>query len=124
MNLLHRKIVTPILVILVGWLGLSVWQIHGQRVGVAGQVKDLESKIAEVQSNNQYLASSSAYFSSDAYLERQARLKLNYKLPDEQVAFVYPDNNRVKVASGEQALKANLATLPNWKKWWRWMMGN
>lgn len=117
---LHRKYVTPILVVILVWLGFQVWKIHDQRNLARNQVTDLESKISDIQSDNQFLASSSAYFSSDAYLERQARLKLNYKMPDEGVAFVYPDTS-TKVASASQPIQ--VGTLPNWKQWWYYLLG-
>ena len=85
-------------------------------------MKDLEFRVADLERNNQFLASSSAYFASDAYLERQARLKLNYKLADEQVAFVYKDTS-VKFASSSQEFKTQLAEMPNWKKWWYYLLG-
>lgn len=83
----------------------------------------MESRVADLERNNQFLASSSAYFGSDAYLERQARLKLNYKLPDEQVAFVYKDTSEKKLAPAEE-FKASLAAMPNWKKWWYYVLGH
>ena len=122
MPILQRKILTIGLVLLLVWLGYRSWEIRAQRMGTDAQVKDLQSRANEFENNNQFLASSSAYFASDAYLERQARLKLNYKLPDEQVAFVYKDTS-VKVASPSQEFKTQLAEMPNWKKWWYYLRG-
>ena len=85
-------------------------------------MKDLKSRIVDLENNNKFLASSSAYFASDAYLERQARLKLNYKLSDEQVAFVYKDTS-VKIASPSKEFKSKLVEMPNWKKWWYYLLG-
>ena len=122
MSLLQHKIVTIGLLALLVWLGYKGWQIRIQRAGTDIQVKDLEFRVADLERNNQFLASSSAYFASDAYLERQARLKLNYKLADEQVAFVYKDTS-VKFASSSQEFKTQLAEMPNWKKWWYYLLG-
>ena len=122
MEVLKKKILTIGLMALLVWLGYRIWQIHSQRSETAVQVKDLESKVVDLEQNNQFLASSSAYFASDAYLERQARLKLNYKLPDEQVAFIYKDT-RVKVTPPAEVFKNTLAQMPNWKKWWYYLLG-
>ena len=122
MPLLQRKTITIGLVVLLVWLGYRNWQIMDQRAETDIQVKDLESRTANLERNNQFLASSSAYFASDAYLERQARLKLNYKLADEQVAFVYKDTG-VKIVSASQEFKNQLAEMPNWKKWWYYLLG-
>jgi cell division protein FtsB len=121
MSWLSRKTVTVVLLALAGWFGYKGLKIHEQRVSTAAEVSEMESRIADLSRNNQFLASSSAYFGSDAYLERQARLKLNYKLPDEQVAFVYKDTgtkDAAKVANGP-----DLKNLPNWEKWWYYLTG-
>ena len=122
MPLLQRKTLTVILAALLIFLGYESWQIRDQRIAMGVQVKDLESRATDLENNNKFLASSSAYFASDAYLERQARIKLNYKLPDEQVAFVYKDTS-VKVASPSKEFQAQLAEMPNWKKWWYYLLG-
>ncbi|MEK7645941.1 MAG: septum formation initiator family protein [Patescibacteria group bacterium] len=122
MPLLQSKIITIGLLALLVWLGYRSWQIKDQRAETDSQVKELESRVADLERSNQFLASSSAYFASDAYLERQARLKLNYKLADEQVAFVYKDTS-VKIASSSQEFKTQLAEMPNWKKWWYYLLG-
>ncbi len=122
MPILQHKIITIGLAALLVWLGFRSWEIRAQRADTNSQVEDLESRVTDLRRNNQFLASSSAYFASDAYLERQARLKLNYKLPDEQVAFVYKDTS-VKVFSSSQEFKTQLAEMPNWKKWWYYLLG-
>lgn len=122
MGLLQRKILVIPLIALAVWFGYKGVAIRSARVEIKDQVGELESRVADLKRNNQFLASSSAYFGSDAYLERQARLKLNYKLPDEQVAFVYKDATAKKIAA-EPTLEAKLAAMPNWKKWWYYLMG-
>lgn len=123
MSLLQRKTLTILLAVLAVWFGHKASSLQGRRAEVARQAGDLESRVADLERNNQFLASSSAYFGSDAYLERQARLKLNYKLPDEQVAFVYKDTSEKKLAPAEE-FKASLSSMPNWKKWWYYVLGH
>lgn len=122
MPFLQHKIMTVGLILLLVWLGYRSWQIMGQRTDIDSQVGELKSRVAELENNNKFLASSSAYFASDAYLERQARIKLNYKFSDEQVAFVYKDTS-VKIASASQEFETKLAEMPNWKKWWYYLLG-
>ena len=120
MSWLRRKTVTIILLVLIGWFGYQGLKIHEQQVSTAAEVSEMESRVADLSRNNQFLASSSAYFGSDAYLERQARLKLNYKMPDEQVAFVYKDTS---TKESPKNTGPNLQDLPNWKKWWYYLLG-
>ena len=103
---------TGLLVLAVVWLGQAAYRVHAQRASIQVQLEDLESKIAKVQEGSNFLASSSAYFGSDEYLEKQARLKLNYKMPDEQVAFVYLDK-------GEPVASASQASSNSGQSWWR-----
>jgi cell division protein FtsB len=102
-------------------MGHKAWQVRAQRAQIAIEAGDLESRVKDLERNNQFLASSSAYFSSDAYLERQARMKLNYKLPGEEVAFVYKDTSVKTPPPGE--FKNKLSEMPNWKKWWYYLLG-
>src|SRR5579872_3769505 len=122
MSLLQRKTLTVVLALFVAWMGYRAWQIRDQRQQVALDAQSLEARVQDLQRNNQFLASSSAYFSSNAYLERQARLELNYKLPDEQVAFVYKDTS-VKTTAPAPGIQSQIAQMPNWKKWWYYLLG-
>lgn len=107
---LNRKTMTVVLVLVAVWLGRDAWNVHLQKAAISSQLSDLQVKVSHVQEENQFLASSSAYFKSDEYLEKQARLKLNYKLPDENVAFIYPDKS-VKTAS------ASAPAATSWLDW-------
>jgi len=80
MPILQRKILTVVLMVLLVGLGYKILQVRSQRTGIDAQVNDLKSRVADLESNNNFLASSSAYFASDVYLERQARLKLNFQM--------------------------------------------
>ena len=122
MSLLQRKTLTLVLVLFSVWIGYRAWQVRSQGKQVALDAQNLESRVNDLERNNQFLASSSAYFSSNAYLERQARLKLNYKLPDEEVAFVYKDTS-VKTSAPVPEFKAHMSEMPNWKKWWYYLLG-
>ena len=123
MSITHRKTLTVLLVLALVWLSRSLLRVYQQRAEVADQLRGLESKISGIEHDNEFLASASAYFSSNAYLERQARLKLNYKLPDEEVAFVYKDPSVAKETPPAQALKDQIAKMPNWKKWLYYLLG-
>jgi len=113
---LNRKTLTVILAAALIWLGNAAYHVYNQRATVQFQMDDLESKLARVQQDNQFLASASAYFKSDEYLEKQARLELNYKLSDEQVAFIYPDKAE-KVASASS--ESGGFNLSDWKSWFK-----
>ena len=58
-------------------------------IAVQKESKNLEQKVQEAQRAKSELEKLSGFLGSDAYLERQARIKLNYKKSDENVVFVY-----------------------------------
>ncbi len=89
MNVLNYKITTVLLAILIVWVGIRAWTVHTQQSGADLQVVDMERKIDALQKENEKLQRLADYYKSSTYLEKQARLKLNYKAPDEQVVFVY-----------------------------------
>jgi cell division protein FtsB len=122
MPILQRKTLTIILGALLVWIGYKVWHIRIEKMETNVQLGEISSRVADLERNNNFLASSSAYFSSEVYLERQARLKLNYKFADEQVAFVYKDTS-VKIASSSDGSRDKLSGMPSWKQWWYYLLG-
>ncbi|MBX4190402.1 septum formation initiator family protein [Candidatus Parcubacteria bacterium] len=120
-RLLNSKLTMVGVLFLIIWIGFGLIKIRAQRDLVRTQREDLESKIADLEQDNKYLASASDYFKSDAYLEKEARLKLNYKNADEEVAFVYRDTGEKKIPA-EQAWQVQLSKMPNWQKWFYYIL--
>lgn len=56
-----------------------------------------------------------AYFKSDEFLEKRARLEMNLVKPGEQVAVVKGLNEETGGQTKDNMLKSDL---PNYKKWW------
>lgn len=83
---------------------------------------DLEGKIAGLERNNNTLERFIQQIANPAFLEKEARLKLNYKRSDEEVAFVYTDD-----AYQEDLVSADfdrqLALMPNYLKWVYYLLG-
>jgi len=57
------------------------------------------------------------YFKSEAYLEREARARLNYKKPEEKVAIIYRDKGSGQFDDSME----NEENIGQIKKWWRWL---
>lgn len=104
------------------WLILSSIKFNSQRSVVDGEVKNIEAKIKEVQNDTNYLNKFLAYFKTSTFLEKEARLKLNYKAQDEEVVFVYKDKN-MKNESDSISFEELLAKIPNYKKWFLYILG-
>ncbi len=111
-NILQLRLFTVLIVIVGGFFLISIIRIAPSIVSVNKEVGNLDNKIAEVKKNNDALEKQREYFKSDAYLERQARIKLNFKRPDENVVFVY--KNPYNQTSSGSTTKPELK---NWQKW-------
>ena len=119
-GLLRSKITTPVLIIFLVWISLMALNVNVQRERLQMSLGDLERKIKSTERSNAYIAQYGDYLKSEAFLEKQARLKLNYKAPDEQVAFVY------RAGSGETPVPqpaGDPKTEPFWEKWWEYLAG-
>ena len=81
----------------------------------------LEAKINNLEMANNSIEEDIKYFDHPSFLEREARLKLNYKIEGENVAFVYPDTN--KTSSESDQFYVQLSKLPNYKKWIYYLIG-
>ena len=81
------------------------------------EYQHLDEKVVELQSTQAELEKQAGYFQSNAYIEQQARLKLNYKKPDEHVVYVY------RSASTPTPEDQSLAKpSSNLQQWWGYLM--
>ena len=118
----NSKIFTALIAVLVLWLTLSSINLNSQRSVVDKDVRNAEVKIREVQDDTDYLNKFLVYFQTLAFLEKEARLKLNYKAQGEEVVFVYKDKNQ-KRESDSLSFEGLLAKMPNYKKWGLYLLG-
>jgi cell division protein FtsB len=114
-KLLNYKFTSVVLLGIALWFGIEVWSAWNNRALTDKQVSELQKKIEGLEKENQDLEKSKDYYQSDAYLEKQARLKLNYKGADEQVAFVYLDKDASKSKEFEKR-SSILEILRSWKE--------
>ena len=121
-KILNSKIFTVLISALALWLILSSVNLNSQRDAVNKEVKNVETRIEEVRNDTNYLNRFLAYFQTPAFLEKEARLKLNYKVQGEEVVFVYRDKN-VKKESDSISFEELLSKMPNSKKWWYYLLG-
>lgn len=77
------------LVVIVGYLLMSLLQILGPVITAGRERRNLEAKLKEAKLEITRLEQNKEYLESNAYLEQQARLKLNFKKPGESVVIVY-----------------------------------
>ena len=122
MKFINSKIFTALIGVIALGLVLSSVSISLQREEIDREVANVESKIEEVQDDTNYLNKFLAYFKTSAFLEKEARLKLNYKAQGEEVVFVYKDKS-VKKESSSIGFEELLGKMPNYKKWFWYLRG-
>ncbi len=113
-RILQSKIFSAGLVLLIAWLSLSAYQIRLEKDETDTQVANVEAKIKILEQNNESIRQYLEYLKSPEFLARQARLKLNYKAADEQVAYVYRDEKEVEPHREEIQEPNILVKIKNW----------
>ncbi len=109
-------------VLLVLWMTASFIKIKTHENIVKKEVGDLEGKIAVFEEDNSALEQLLEYMTHPLFLEKQARAKLNYKAPGEEVAFVYTED-KAQTGSASDDFNKQLAQMPNYLKWWWYLLG-
>ena len=115
-NVLQSRWFTFLAVIIIGFFLLLIIKLKPSLETASQEVNNLDQKIAEAEQDLSELQKLGDYFKSVAYLEREARLKLNYKNPGESVVFVYKNQHVQDPAKPNDTTKLSII-LPNWQKW-------
>jgi cell division protein FtsB len=117
---LQSRWFTFLAVIAIGFFLLLIIKLQPSLETITKETDNLDQKIAEVEKNSLEMEKIRGYLNSADYLERQARIKLNYKKPDESAVFVY-QNPHQKPAETNGAEKLP-EILPNWQKWLNYLL--
>ena len=120
MNFLNSKFFTGLISVFLAWILFSVISLEFEKNEAKKEVKNVELKIENIKKSSQVLEKLISNFNSQAFLEREARSRLNYKKQGEEVVFVYRDSVSDTASLSE---KFSLGSLSYYKKWWRWMLG-
>lgn len=115
MQLLQPKIILGVALVIGLFLLISLAQEMNRRLQVQREVRQLEQEVQEMQKTVTHLENLNQYFRTDAYQERLAREKLNYKAEGEQVILI-PENATTESETTAMAVTADVS-IP--EKWWR-----
>ena len=120
MGILNSKIFTALLSVLSVWILFSVISAEVEKDEVKKKETAIESKINSKKQDNESLERDIKNFENQEFLEKEARLRLNYKASGEEVVFVHRDLNSQKASSSEEYSPENLS---NYQKWWYYLLG-
>lgn len=119
-TILQSRWFTFLAVIIIGFFLLLVIKLQPSLKTATQELNNLNQKIAEAEKSRSELQKLGDYLKSAVYLERQARLKLNYKKPGESAVFVY--KNQYAQNPAEPSGAAKPTALPNWQKWLNYIL--
>lgn len=107
-KIIKSKFFTIVAIAVVLFLGYSLSKKFPAFQSSREDLRYAEKKIAETKEYEKTLEQESSLLGSEAYLEQQARLKLNYRKPGEQVVYIYHQNTPAPTSAPEH--------LSFWKK--------
>lgn len=76
---------------LLGWLGVQFFGVAKKAYVLYEERKRLETELASLQKRKIELEAGLLRFQSDAYLEREAKRRLNLKKPGEKAVIIVPE---------------------------------
>ena len=115
MNLLNSKILTVLILFLSIWILFSVISVEVNKGVAKKEEAAVENKIIGIKRDNELLERSIENFRNSSFLEKEARIRLNYKLPGEEVVFVYRDMDSQKASSAEEFSPKDLLKYKKWR---------
>ena len=78
------------------------------------QIKTTEKQVSKLKEEKEKLSQEYQYYSSEDFIEEEARNKLNMARPGETIVILPP--NLEELLSRPKTSKESF--IPNWKKWW------
>ena len=123
-DILRSKWFAAAAVVLAGFFLASLLKIKPALVTTRKELNNLDTKVAEIKQSISEFERLGNYLKGNAYLERQTRLKLNYKKPDEKVVYIYSKETSMAGAQSvnKRVLKIFESKLAaNLKSWWEYL---
>lgn len=127
-KILSSKITLFLLLLGFIWLVVNLVNVYYKKYKINKEIEDLKQQITQTEKSNQQISAMIDYLSSQNFLEKEAREKLNMKKPGEQVVIVEPSKNTP--TSSESALSQRAAPNEqtaaisepesNLMKWWKY----
>lgn len=131
---------TPLVVVLVVVLVLIITFLVKNLLKdyrVNSEISEIEKQITEMEQENLKMTELSQYFTSELFLEEQARTRLGLKKPGEQGVVIenfdvlQGSGNINANTNGKQLNEAvneetndNIKTVPSYIKWWNYFFAN
>lgn len=116
---LRSKFTTMALAVVMLWMLVIAIAAGMRRHGLNADLQLMQSNIDDAKRENARLAQEFEHMQQPQWLALLARQRLNYKLPDETVVFVYKSEKAGTIAPPQESVEVR----PNWRKWLEWLRG-
>ncbi|MDD4902009.1 MAG: septum formation initiator family protein [Patescibacteria group bacterium] len=114
---------TLVCLIVIAVIILPVYQNARERLAVNNEVADLQKQISSLEASNNDLTAMKKYLQSDQFVEKEARLNMNLKMPGEHVAVIENSGQSGNVAAFGAANGNSDKKNSNPVKWWNYFFG-
>lgn len=121
MRVLSAKIILSAAGVVVLFILISLAREMNRRLQVQREISGLEQDVRAMEKTVVEMENLNQYFRTDAFQERMAREKLNYRAPGEQVVLL-PEEADDRAAPEVQEQAQAVRSIP--LKWWQAFFGS
>lgn len=123
-RLLNSKIFFLLILLIIGYLGYASVNAFLEKKEINDSLASLNAEIEEMKAKKEELKENEEYYSSQEFLEKEARRLLNYQKPGEEVIAVIPSK---EIRSSREVVfqfqEEELKELSNSQKWLEYFFG-
>lgn len=110
------------IIVVAGYFGKKIYSEHKRDLQIKKEIDALKSEAEKISRNNDDLKEKISFFESPEFQEWEAKKKLNFQRPEENVAMIKPSPSGRAMDASESADAAvePAKNIPNWKRWWNY----
>lgn len=108
-------------ILVIGYLVLGSVKLIIENYRIRNDTARITSQISELQRQNDQLRNLEAYYQTDSYKEKEARVRLGYQKPGEKVVIVPPPSSDDSSDLTKPGIEPRQPAPPsNPEQWWRY----
>lgn len=110
------------IIVVAGFFGEKIYSEYKRDSKIKGEIDALKAEAEKIRRNNDDLKEKITFFESSEFQEWEAKKKLNYQRPEENVAVVKPSPSGQAAETSEpvNVKEEPSDNISNWKKWWNY----
>jgi len=107
-------------------IGFPLLENNKKKNQINSELQELQDQVNKIENEDLELNQMIEYFTSNEFIDEQARLKMNYKKKGEELVVIKTTNKLQKTDFEKQILKNRSQNIEetNLKKWWKYFFKN